>query len=161
MSAKLRIKAKGIEIEWEGEVEFLKTEVPDLIASIIEAIGDGLPEEPEGAGEGTTNATSGTSPSNRFTTASAAAKLQAKFASELFKAALLKLQMSDGVEPASRAQIHDEMKLAPRVYKPSMRGNLSQTIGSLMDQGEINEPSSGNYVLSDSTYEQLAQRLRS
>ena len=41
MSAKLRIKAKGIEIEWEGEVEFLKSEVPALIASIIEAIGGG------------------------------------------------------------------------------------------------------------------------
>jgi hypothetical protein len=79
----------------------------------------------------------------------------------LFKAALLKLQMSDGVEPASRAQIHDEMKLAPRAHKPSMLGNLSKTIANLMDQGEVNEPSTGNFVLSDSTYEQLAQRLKS
>ena len=54
------------------------------------------------------------------------------------------------------------MKLAPRVaYKPSMLGNLSKTIASLMDQGEVNEPSTGNFVLSDSTYEQLAQRLKS
>jgi hypothetical protein len=45
VSAKLRIKTKGIEIEWEGEVEFLKAEVPDLIASIIQAIGNGSPEE--------------------------------------------------------------------------------------------------------------------
>ena len=73
----------------------------------------------------------------------------------------MKLQMSDAVEPASRAQIHDEMKLAPRAYKPSMHKNLSQTIASLMDQGEINEPSSGNFVLSHPIYEQLAQRLKS
>ena len=161
MSAKLRIKAKGIEIEWEGEVEFLKTEVPDLIASIIEAIGPGSQEETDESDESATSSLNGGGASGQFTTASAAAKLQAKSASDLFKAALLKLQMSDGVEPASRSQIHDEMKLAPRVYKPSMHKNLSQTIGSLMDQGEINEPSTGNYVLSDSMYEQLAQRFKS
>jgi hypothetical protein len=161
VTAKLRIKAKGIEIEWEGEVEFLKSEVPDLIASIIEAIGGGSPEESEESGEGAANAFNGASATSRFTTASAAAKLQARSATELFKAALLKLQMSNGVEPASRAQIHDEMKLAPRTYKPSMLGNLSKTIANLMDQGEVNEPSTGNFVLSDSSYEQLAQRLKS
>jgi hypothetical protein len=161
VSAKLRIKAKGIEIEWEGEVEFLKSEVPDLIASIIEAIGSALPEEPEERSEGATNTLNGASASEQFTTASAAAKLQARSATDLFKAALLKLQMSDGIEPASRGQIHDEMKRAPRVYKSSMRGNLSHSIGTLMGQGEINEPSTGNFVLSHSTYEQLAQRLKS
>jgi hypothetical protein len=89
VSAKLRIKAKGIEIEWEGEVEFLKSEVPDLIASIIEAIGPGSPEEePEESVEGATNALNGASATGRFTTASAAAKLQARSASDLFKAAV-------------------------------------------------------------------------
>lgn len=161
MSAKLRIKAKGIEIEWEGEVQFLKAELPDLIASIIEAIGPGLPEETDESSESEASRSKGAGASVRFTTASAAAKLQAKSASELFKAALLKLQMSDGVEPASRLQIHEEMKLAPRVYKPSMHKNLSQTIASLMDQSEINEPSTGNYVLSDSMHEQLSQRFKS
>jgi hypothetical protein len=161
VSAKLRIKTKGIEIEWEGEVEFLKSEVPDLIASIIEAIGGELPEGSEESGEGAASAFNGASASRPFTTASAVAKLQARSAPELFKAALLKLQLSDGVEPASRAQIHDEMKLAPRAYKPTMLGNLSKTIAGLMDQGELNEPSTGSFVLSDSTYEQLAQRLKS
>lgn len=159
MSAKLRIKTKGIEIEWEGEVEFLKSEVPDLIASIIEAIGSGSPDELEDAGEGEPNAGSGTRTSTKFTTASAAAKLQVRSGPELFKVALLKLQMSDGVEPAERAQIHNEMKLAHRVYKPSMRTNLSHTISKLLGQGEVNEPSTGKYSLSHSAYEQLAERI--
>jgi hypothetical protein len=34
MTAKLRIKAKGIEIEWEGEVDYLKNDLPDLIAAM-------------------------------------------------------------------------------------------------------------------------------
>ena len=161
MSAKLRIKTKGIEIEWEGEVEFLKSEVPDLIASIIEAIGVASPQELDESSEDAPNAFTGAGASSRFTTASAAAKLQARSSADLFKAALLKLQMSDGVEPASRAQIHDEMKAAPRAYKPTMLGNLSKTIAGLMDQGEVNEPSTGNFVLSNSTYEQLSQRLKS
>ena len=37
MTAKLRIKAKGIEIEWEGEVDYLKNDLPDLIAAIVAA----------------------------------------------------------------------------------------------------------------------------
>lgn len=160
MSTKLRIKAKGVEIDWEGEVEFLKSELPDLIASIIQAMGAGVQMDIEDSDEGENTVLNETRV-HRFTTASAAAKLQARSATELFKAALLKLQKSDGIEPATRTQIHDEMKLAPRVYKPSMRSNLSQTIDSLMGQNEINEPSIGKYTLSHSVYEQLAERLKS
>jgi hypothetical protein len=156
VTAKLRIKTKGIEIEWEGEVEFLKSEVPNLIASIIEAIGSGVTtideEEDEDAFGTNTSKTA-------FTTASAAAKLQARSGAELFKAALAKLQISDGIEPVTRARILDEMKLAPRVFKPAMRGNLTKIIDGLIDQGDINEPSSGDYVLSHATFEEIAKRL--
>jgi hypothetical protein len=158
VTAKLRIKTKGIEIEWEGEVEFLKSEVPDLIASIIEAIGGGTVILNEEENENI----SGASSSKRgFTTAFAAAKLQAKSGPELFKAALAKLQISEGIEPVSRAQILDEMKLAPRVYKPAMRGNLTNTIDGLIDRCEINEPSSGNYVLSHAICEEIMLKLNS
>lgn len=160
MSAKLRIKTKGIEIEWEGEVEFLKSEVPDLIASIIEAIGDGSPEEFQENADSEPNTNGGPGTSTKFTTASAAAKLQVRSGPELFKVALLKLQMSDGIEPAERAQIHNEMKMAHRVYKPSMRTNLSHTIAKLLGLGEVNEPSTGKYSLSHSAYEQLAERVK-
>jgi hypothetical protein len=158
MSAKLRIKAKGVEIEWEGDVEFLKSDVPHLIASIIEAIGSGATDEQEETGDGISGRNGANTP-NAFTTASAAGKLQARTGGDLFKAALLKLQMSDGVEPAPRARILDEMRLAPRIFKPSMGGNLTRIIDGLLDQGEINEPSSGNYVLSHPTYEQLIRNF--
>jgi hypothetical protein len=50
MTATLRIKAKGIEIEWEGEVEYLKNDLPDLISAIITALGVApTNDEPEDA----------------------------------------------------------------------------------------------------------------
>jgi hypothetical protein len=57
-------------IEWEGEVEFLKSEVPDLIASIIQAIGINIEEPPtdEDAQNDSERPSAGT-----FTTAAAAA----------------------------------------------------------------------------------------
>ena len=45
MSAKLRIKAKGIEIEWEGDVEYLKNDLPDLISKIVAALGVSATDE--------------------------------------------------------------------------------------------------------------------
>jgi hypothetical protein len=155
MSAKLRIKAKGIEIEWEGEVEFLKSEVPDLIASIIQAIGSAAAD----LDVEETSVVGAVQHTTKFTTASAAAKLQPGSGAELFKLALAKLQVSDGIEPAPRAQIHNEMKAAPKFYKPSMRGNLGKMIDSLLSAGEINEPSRGFYALSHAAHESIVERL--
>jgi hypothetical protein len=116
MSAKLRIKAKGIEIEWEGDVEYLKNDLPDIISAIIGALGI-VPEDggTEDAAPAVLNA------GKTFTTAALAAKLKPKTANDLFKVALAKLQISDQIEPATRAQIHDEMKRAPKFYKPAMQ----------------------------------------
>jgi hypothetical protein len=90
-----------------------------------------------------------------FTVTSIAAKCQPKSASELFKIALYKLHNSDGRETASRSEIHDEMKQVPKFYKQSMLNNLSNTIDVLLTQGEINEPSSGHYALSQDTQEAI------
>jgi hypothetical protein len=157
VTAKLRIKTKGIEIEWEGEVEFLKSEVPDLIASIIQAIGINI-EEPatdEDAQNDLERPTAST-----FTTAAAAAKMQtARSGPELFKVALAKLQISDGIEPATRDQILEEMRKAPRLFNENMRKNMTQTIGGLLSRGDINEPADGKYTLSHSAHEAFTQKF--
>jgi hypothetical protein len=157
VTAKLRIKTKGIEIEWEGEVEFLKTEVPDLIASIIQAIGINIEEPPtdEDAQNDLERPSTGT-----FTTAAAAAKIQTKRSGpELFKVALAKLQISDGIEPATRDQILEEMRKAPRVFNENMRKNMTQTISALLSKGDINEPADGKYALSHSAHGAFTQKF--
>jgi hypothetical protein len=150
----LEPKAKGIEIEWEGEVEYLKNDLPDLIAAIVAALGiggqDDDPDEIE---------TDPLNPEMKFTTAALAAKVQPKSASELFKVALAKLQLSDKIEPAERAQIHNEMKNAPKFYKPSMRNNLGNTIDTLLAAKEVNEPTKGKFALTPKAQEEIQAKI--
>lgn len=154
MTAKLRIRTKGIEIEWEGEVEFLKSELPGLVGAIIEAIGDSgfienAPEvEPPISGNGQAT----------FTTASLAAKIQPKTGPDLFKVALAKLHLSDNLQEATHLQVLEEMKNAKQFYKQAMQKNLSKSIVSLLNKREINEPSSGKYTLSHEVLEQFRAR---
>jgi hypothetical protein len=157
MTAKLRIKAKGIEIEWEGEVDYLKNDLPDLIAAIVSALGidpsDDTGEEDADAGSASLK------PGIKTTTAALSAKLKPGTGAELFKLALAKLQLSDNIEPATRAQIHNEMRTASKFYKPNMKNNLNNMIDTLLGQGAINEPTSGSYALTQSTLENLQTKL--
>lgn len=155
MTAKLRIKAKGIEIEWEGEVDYLKNDLPDLIAAIVSALGiDPSEDEEEEAA-----AAAPIDVDQKFTTAALAAKLQPKYAADLFKVALAKLQMSDKIEPADRGVILNEMKNAPKYYKQSMSKNLSKTIETLLAAKEINEPSTGKFALTPQTQEAIQAKM--
>jgi len=157
MTAKLRIKAKGIEIEWEGEVDYLKNDLPDLIAAIVSALGIDPSDE---ADDDEAEASSASlNPGIKTTTAALAAKLKPGTGAELFKLALAKLQLSDNIEPATRAQIHNEMKTASKFYKPNMKNNLNNMIDTLLGQGALNEPVSGSYALTQSTLENLQDKL--
>lgn len=156
MTAKLRIKAKGIEIEWEGEVDYLKNDLPDLIAAIVAALGiNAMDEENIEDDDKSGDVSGGVRTGKTFTTASIAAKLKPGTANDLFKVALAKLQLSDKVDTATRAQIHKEMQAAPKFYRPNMKNNLGNTIDTLMGQGVINEPSAGNFALTADAQEEI------
>ncbi|MBN8988645.1 MAG: hypothetical protein J0H42_10390 [Rhizobiales bacterium] len=157
MTAKLRIKAKGIEIEWEGEVDYLKNDLPDLIAAIVAALGISAGDD----GDDDPNEIENTplNPAMKFTTAALAAKIQPGTAQDLFKVALAKLQLSDKIEPAERAQIHNEMKNAPKFYKPAMRTNLSKTIDALLTSNSINEPSTGKFALTPKAQAEIESKI--
>lgn len=157
MTAKLRIKAKGIEIEWEGEVDYLKNDLPGLIAAIVEALGINAGED-DSDELGDVEAIF-VKPGKTFTTAALAAKLKPSSGADLFKVALAKLQFSDKIEPASRAQIHAEMKVAPKYYKPTMFGNLGKAITKLLEQGAINEPSEGNFALTEEAQQEIQSKM--
>jgi hypothetical protein len=160
MTGKFSLKVGNVEIGWEGEAAFLQSDLPELISVLLEAIAANSSETSNG--EISNAASIGPSEpkmGKTFTTGSIAAKYQPKSASDLFKIALYKLHDSDGLETATRSQIHDEMKQAPKFYKRSMLNNLSNTIDTLLAQGEINEPSSGYYALSHDTHEVIEARV--
>lgn len=150
MSAKLRIKAKGIEIEWEGDVEYLKNDLPDLISKIVAALGVSATDEFD---EG--EVPDGRTGVRTFTTVALAAKVKPGTAPALFKVALAKLQLSDGMPSATTAQILAEMKKATQYFKPAMPRNIRVNIQTLLSKSEINEPSAGHYVLSQAEADKL------
>jgi hypothetical protein len=94
-----------------------------------------------------------------FTTFAFAAKVKPKTAADLFKVALFKLEESNGLEKATRSDIHQEMRSARRFYKKSMKNNLTNTIDTLLASKEINEPEKGSYALSPEVYEQLQREV--
>jgi hypothetical protein len=130
---------------------------PDLIAAIVSALGiNPGDDESEDQSDGSATLKSGI----KTTTSALAAKLKPGTGAELFKLALAKLQLSDDVEPATRAQIHNEMKTATKFYKPNMKNNLNNMIDTLLGQGAINEPETGSYALTQATLEELQTKLQ-
>jgi hypothetical protein len=157
MTAKLRIRTKGVEIEWEGEVDFLKSELPSLVGAIIGAIDDvGFTQNTPDLEQ----SISGNGAPKTFTTASLSAKIVPKNGVDLLKVSLAKLQLSDGLSEGAYSQILAEMKTAKQFYKQSMQNNLQRTLNGLMSRGEINQPSTDNYTLSHEVLEQFREKAK-
>lgn len=158
MSGKLRIKIKGIEIEWEGEVAFLRDELPGLIERIVEAVR----EMPEPAAEpASEDRPEDASASPMQTTTSAlAAALRPNSGPELFKVALAKLHLSDGLSTAGRKQILAEMKSVSSVFKPTFDNNFGNIVKGLLGSRDLNEPTKGHYALTQAALAAIAQQAR-
>jgi hypothetical protein len=156
MTAKFRMQVRGVQIEWEGEASFLKDEIPTIVEKVVNAVRQ-LPDHDASENESASAESKKTS--RKFTTATMASKTKPESASQLFITALAKLQLSDGLDPASRNRIHDEMKTVSSVYNPNMLGNLTKTIKLLMDNGSINEPATGEYSLSPAKLAELKAKV--
>lgn len=151
MNGKFRLRLGNIEIDWEGDTEFLKSDLPAVLTSIkggldklgiAEAIVRDERKPPVRLNSGTTS--------------SVAAKLSVSNGPELFLAALAKLQLVDSNAVASRADILKEMQSTKSHYKKSYGSNLSQIIASLMTNGKINEPKTGEYTLTHTEQARIA-----
>lgn len=84
-----------------------------------------------------------------YSTKSVAAALNAKSCSDLALAALSKIEIVDGAEGATRADILEEMKTASGYYKKSFgSGNLSKALDTLTKSGRLHEMSGNRFALS-------------
>lgn len=159
-TSKIRIKFGSIEVEFEGSESFLKEELPQLLSAVSElhATSGG---QPIGT-DSTPAAHDGSSPKAKkieATTASIAARLQAKSGPDLIMAAVARITYALGQDVCSRQMIGQEMKSASSYYKRTYMNNLSKYLDVLVKDNKLNEPSSGNYALTANARSELEPRL--
>jgi hypothetical protein len=159
MTAKIRIRIGGVEVECEASESFLKDALPALLAevsSLYEATGKPALPPVSTAGGGVPH-TQGSTISGAVTMF--AQKLNAKSGAELIIAASARLTLSSGKGSFTRDEISDEMKLATGYYKKSYMNNLSNYLVTLVKSGDLVQPSSSSYALSPTKKKSLEQLL--
>lgn len=157
MTSKIRIKMGAVEVEFEGSEDFLKKELPDLLSTISKLHGERVGGEvlaqadPAHVGSG--------SVVPKMTTKNVAAKLKAKSCTELALAAAAKLTLVDRKSPFSRKDLLGEMKTADGYYKTNFNNNLGKSLKTLVSNGDLVEPSTGNFNLAADRKKELEASL--
>lgn len=158
MTNRIRVRAGNIEVEYEGEEDFLKGQLQEAVLSFLRALtplSEGL-EKPAVAGAGSTDI-----PSSEIqgTTANIAARLDARTGPDLALAAAAHLGLGKGLQTFSRKALLQEMKSTTQYYRPSYSANLTRIITSLTKENKLNEPSSGNLSLTAAAEKELRVKL--
>ncbi|MDM9644837.1 hypothetical protein [Rhizobium sp. S163] len=163
MSAKIRIKAGPVEFEYEGETELGVADIKELF-SHIETLFK-VPVLAEGGDSGHSSHPPQSQVLDRprptgqtLHINSIASTLKAKSGGEVAVAAAAALQIYEGKESFTRAELLTTMKKATMAYKESMSGNLSTSLKTLVGS-KFNQIGTDIYSLNQETYDQLVAQL--
>jgi len=164
MTARVRIKAGPVEFEYEGEAELAVADIKDLF-SHIETLFK-VPVLAEGGDSHAVTQTPSVEPpkpivngsTQKLHVNSIASKLKAKTGSEVALAAAASLQLMEGKETFTRAELLATMKKATMHYKDPMSGNLSSILKALIGS-KLNQIGEGVYSLSANAYHELGAQL--
>jgi hypothetical protein len=164
MAVKVRIKAGPVEFEYEGETELGVADIKDLFTHIetlfkvpvLAEGGDGHAHPHGSTVEAPKPSVSG--PTQKLHVNSIATKLKAKTAADLAVAAAVALQIFDGKQTFSRAELLNEMKKANLHYKENMSSNLTQTLGTLVGS-KFNQINDGVYSFTADVYQDMESKL--
>lgn len=159
MTSKVRIKAGNVEVEFEGSEEYMKDELPSLVELLYSLSPNGSSTEEEGDTEGVEAPTDKSKQKIQMTTNTIASKLGVKSGNDLVLAASAHLTFVKGADTFSRSNILAEMKLASNYYKANMRGNLSSSLKTLINQNKLLETAKDTYALEAKTKDQLGSQL--
>lgn len=161
MNTKIRIKVGDVEIEYDGEAEFLKQELPKLLNSVMDLrpgrtarmdASDKVHAKQHKVLDGASQLS--------LTTNSIAAHLDAKSGSDLLEAAAAHLVLVEQIEPFSRAQLLEAMKSATSYYSKNHASNLSRYIKqAIQKDGPLSERAKNSYALSANARKSLEQKL--
>jgi hypothetical protein len=157
--SKIRIKVGSTEVEFEGSEEYMKQELPSLLALLTEfAMTDADADETEEAEVLEPSADPGKQ-RLELTTNTIAVKLDAKTGTDLALAACAHLSLVKGADSFLRKHILGEMKLATNFYKKSYGANLSNYLKTLVANSKILEVAEDKYALDAKEKGTLEQKL--
>lgn len=160
MASKIRIKLGAIEVEYEGEHDFLEKDVLSLVRDLMEIAPSALPPAPNqqqmGGGQG---AQGGQGGGGTGTVSTYAAKLKVASGPNLILAALLQAAKVDGTTSLKRNGLLAAMKSAKAYYKTSYSNNLSTSLKNLVKAKDINEVAADEYAISPARMTALETQL--
>lgn len=146
-TSKIRIKLGAIEVEYEGNEEFLKKELPDLIAAVSKLHSDsgGRFDEADSPAPKTKSKTQ--SGSFEGTTATIAAKLGSESGGELIVAAAAQLTLVEGMDDFSTKDLRAACRKGKNLWKKSYANNFAIYLANLVKAGALNEVREDVYAL--------------
>ena len=157
MTSYIRIKMGAVEVEFEGDEQFLRNELLQVVSETIE-----LYRNAGVAGAAETGVHSlGTKGRVTGSAAAIATRLGSSTGSDLILAVAAHLSFVEDKSTFGRQEILDEMKAAAAYYKRSYGANLTNYLQTLRNAGKLNELGKDTYALSSETRKELEERLSS
>lgn len=159
MASRIRIKLGVIEVEYEGEHDFLEKDLLALVKDLIEMTPVTPPPKKHDVevDPGNRGGQAGQAGGSSGTVSTFAARLSVTTGPQLILAALLQAAKVGGNASLSRKDILAAMQSAKSHYKTSYRSNLSTYLKSLTRSGDINEVGTDMYALSNPKKDELEE----
>lgn len=162
--AKIKLKVGSIELEYEGDPEFLKEGLESLLVTMTDLAKIAPPEEQSQEYDAEVGAGAGENAQlpngHQLSTSTIAAHMSVKTCPELVVCALVNLEIIQGKSGADRKEISEQMKSATAYYKATMQGgNLSTAFVNLTKAKRVNDIGSGRYPLNATERKSLEAKI--
>lgn len=152
--SKIEIQVGQVRVHYEGDDNYIKTELPALIDKLINHSANIQTNEPNGTKPAAESTTSIKTKVKVGTTNSIAGRINAKTGPDLFKAAAAKLHFVDGKESFTRKELTTEIRLATQYFSETYIGNGSKILQSL-GKNTFNEVSKDKFALTATAIAEL------
>jgi hypothetical protein len=149
MMTKLRIKIGDFEIDAEGEEQFVKNDLLEIVKSAMKLQDTTVVRTRDFAGGAEGGEDDRHSRHNvvQLTTSSIAAKLNAKSGPDLIIAAAAQLTFVQNKESFGRNELLKQARTASAYFNENVRKNLSSHLNSLVRARKLNELSVGVFAI--------------
>jgi spermidine/putrescine-binding protein len=157
--SKIEIQVGQIKVHYEGDDNYIKTELPALLDKLIHQ-SKSIPTMESSHTEVMQGKANGAAVVKVGTTNAIAGRINAKTGSDLFTAAAAKLYFVDKKESFSRIELIKEIRSATQYFKETYVGNGSSILKSL-GKTTLNEASKDRFSLTASAIADLGPKLAS